>query len=473
MDWPQSQIRLFRALLYCYPAEFRHEYGAEMEQLFANRLQSEPRLRLWLETAADLAFSAPREHWHILLSDLRYGARLLAAVPGFTAIALLVIALGIGATVSIFSVVNAVLLRSLPYEHAEKLVYLWSPNPNFKGVPQEMGPNVPDFYDWQRLSHSFSAMTIFRQAALNLFLDGSARRVEAAFVSGNFFRTLQAWPAIGRSLDANDDRPGHNHVAVISGQFWRSQFASRPEVIGKQIQLNRQNYTVVGVMPKDFGYPFAGDIPYEQSEFKQTDIWLPVAYSLKQKTDRINFDSADAIARLRDGISIGAAQAELNGLELRLQPLYPEMWRGWVALVRPLVETIIGPVKKMLWLLLGAVGIVLLIAISNVANLLLARATARAHELGIRTALGAERGRIIRQLLTESLLLSCVGGALGIAFAYAAVRLLTSLNPGDIPRFDAVNVDGRVLLLGVTLSVADRCYIRSCTGHLCLTSLHH
>src|SRR5580658_3795369 len=180
MDWLRSQTKLFRAMLYCYPAEFRHEYGTEMEQLFADRLRSEPRVRVWLEALADLVFSAPKEQWHVLIADLKYGARILAAVPGFTAIALLVIALGIGATASIFSVVNAVLLRSLPYGHPEKLVYVWNPNRNFKGVPDEMGPNVPDFYEWQRLSHSFSGMTMLRTANVSLVRDSSTNRVSAA-----------------------------------------------------------------------------------------------------------------------------------------------------------------------------------------------------------------------------------------------------------------------------------------------------
>jgi predicted permease len=454
MDWLRSQTKLFRAMLYCYPAEFRHEYGPEMEQLFADRLRSEPRSRVWLEALADLAFSAPKEHWHVLIADIKYGARVLAAVPGFTAIALLVIALGIGATASVFSVVNAVLLRSLPYAHPEKLVYLWSPNQNFKGVPDELGPNIPDFYDWQRLSHSFSGMTMLRTATVSLVQNGSANRVSAAFVTGSFFRTLGAAPEIGRPLDASDDRPGHEYVAVISDTLWRSQFGSGLDVIGKQIQLTRHNYKVVGVMPRGFGYPFNGDIPYDSSAFPQTDIWLPAAIAATRRMDRVNFESADAvIGRLRGGVSAAAAQAELQAIEARLGPLYPEMWRGWTVLVRPLVQTIVGPVEKMLWLLLGAVGIVLLIAISNVANLLLARATARAHELGIRTALGAERGRIIRQLLTESLMLSCTGGALGIALAYAAVRVLMKLNPGNIPRFDAAAVDGRVLLTALILSI--------------------
>jgi putative ABC transport system permease protein len=450
----RNHTRLFRALLYFYPSEFRHEYGAEMEQLFTDRLQTEPRWLLWLESLADVASTAPNEHWQILLSDLKYGARALAAAPGFTTIALLVIALGIGATVSIFSLVNAVLLRSLPYGHSNELVYLWSPNSNFKGVPDELGPNVPDFYDWQRASHSFSDMAMFRPHAASLVRNGSSRRLGAAFVTGTFFQTLQATPARGRTIQAADDQPGRDRAAVISDALAQSEFASPAAALGKTIQCNRQTYSIVGIMPKDFGYPFAGDVPYENTGFQQTDIWLPAAYTPGQKSNRTNFDDADAIARLKPGVSAHAAETELVSIQRGLDHLYPPTWRGFTAQVRPLVETIIGPVEKMLWLLLGAVGIVLLVAISNMANLLLARASARAHELGIRTALGAARSRIIRQLLTESLLLSGIGGVIGIAFAYAAVRLLTLVNPGNIPRFDAARVDGRVLLVAVLLSLA-------------------
>lgn len=425
-----------------------------MEQTFLNGLLSERRARLWLKTLAGLALDAPREHWHILFSDLRHGSRILAASPGFTAIALIVIALGIGAAASIFSVVNAVLFRSLPYGHPETLVYLWSPNARFKGAPQEMSPNVPDFYDWQRLSGSFSSMTIFRPTAVNIVRGGFAIRREAAFVSNAFFRTLDVQPQLGKTFDSETNIPVNERIAVISDALWRSVFGSTPDILGKQIQLSRQSYTVVGVMQPDFGYPFEGDVPYEHSEFKMTDIWLPLAYTADQKTNRQTFDSGDVIARLRDGVSSSSAQAELAAIESHLQPLYPEMWRGWTVLVKPLVRTILGPVEKMLWLLLGAVGIVLLISVTNVANLLWARATTRAHELGIRTALGAERRRIIRQMLTESLLLSFLGGILGVALAYASVPFLISLSPGDIPRLDKATVDPQVLLVAVMLSFA-------------------
>jgi putative ABC transport system permease protein len=377
----------------------------------------------------------------ILGADLRYAARSLAAIPGFTATSIFVIALGIAATVTIFSLVNAVLLRSLPYRQPEKLVYLWSPNPNFKGLPEEMGPNVPDYYDWQRQSHSFSSMTMLRAAALNMVGPTSNTRLQAAYVTPGFFETLGVWPAQGRAFDADN-------TAVVSPLLHLR--------IGAQIQLNRKIYTVAGIMPEGFGYPYNGDIPYVSSEFKQTDIWLPLTYTPAQKTDRGDFvESVDAaIGRLRPGISAATAQNELKAIQARVQPLYSDMWKGFTALVRPLIQTIIGPVEQMLWLLLGAVGLVQLIVISNVSNLLFARASARAHELGIRSALGAGRNRIIRQLLTESMLLSITGGAIGLALAYAAVHLLAKLNPGDIPRFDTVSVDNRALFVALILALA-------------------
>jgi putative ABC transport system permease protein len=453
MGWSRAAASLYRALLVVYPAEFRLEYGSEMAQLFEDRLRSESQLRLWLDSIADIGTTVLREHYHIFLSDLRQAVRMIAKAPAFASIALGVIAIGIAATTAIFSLVNAVLLRSMPFGHAESLVYMWSPNPNFKGVPKEIGPNVPDFYDWERLSHSLSRIALFRQTSVNLVLPNSTTRVGAAFVTGSFFSTLESPPELGRAIDTADDRPGHEHVAVISDGLWRSRLGSAPDVLGKRIQLNRRYYTVVGVMPKGFAYPSEGDVPYEHSELRQTDIWLPAAYTVAQRGNRTDFDSADAIGRLRNGISPARAEAEVAAIEARLQPLYPEMWRGWSVLVTPLVRTIIGPVEKMLWVLLGAVALVLLIAIGNMATLQIARLSGRAHEMGIRTALGAERARIVRQLLTESLLLTCAGGALGIALAYAAVHLLVRLNPGEIPRFDSTSVDGRVLLVGVLLSI--------------------
>lgn len=455
MAWRRSAAKIYRALLFAYPAEFRHEYGPEMERLFDDRFHSERRIRLWLESLTDIALTAPKEHIHVLAADLRYGARILTRSPAFTLVALLIMALGIGAATAVFSLVNAVLLRSFPYGNPQELVYLFSPNSNFQGTPDDLAPNDPDFYDWQKLSHSFTSLTMLKQRMSNVVIGGAAERIGSALVTGSFFQTLEARQQIGRAINSSDDVPGHARIAVISDRLWRKEFGGDPRAIGKLLQVNRQKYTVIGVMPKDFGYPFEGDIPYGMSGFKRTDLWLPVAQSAKEKTDRTDFASNDAtIGRLRRGVSVAQAQAELRAIEARLNALYPPMWRGWTVLAGPLVGIIVGPVEKMLWLLFGAVAFVLLIASSNVANLLLAKAASRTQEMGVRVALGAERARLMRQMLTESLLLSCIGGAIGVALAFGIVRILVRLNPGDIPRFDQASVDSRVLLVAVALSVA-------------------
>ena len=454
MDWFQVQTRLFRTLLYSYPAEFRHEYGTEMEALFTDRLQAEPGWRLWLETVADIGISALREHWHTLLLDAKHGVRVFAAQPSFTAFATLVMAVGIASCVSIFTISDAVLFRSLPYQEPGRMVFLWSPNHNFKGVPDEIGPNLPDLVEWQKQSQSFAAMAGFSRRAVNLVGYGSVRSIGAVAVTGGFFETLGVSAQLGRVLGPADERPEFSHVVVISSALWRSQFGGSPLIAGKVIQLNRQKYTIVGVMPSDFGFPLDADVPYERSDFKQTDLWYPAAFTLKQQTDRSEGGiGVDAIARLRSNVSMAGAKAELVNIQTALQPLYPPMWKGFSAFLSPFVETILGPVQEMFWLLLAAVGAVLLLAVGNTANLLLARTMARAHELGIRAALGAERQRIIRQLLTESLLLSGAAGLLGIAFSFALVRVLVTLDPGGIPRFEQASVDYRVLAFAIVLSM--------------------
>ena len=225
MVWRRSAVRIYRTLLLAYPAEFRHEYAPEMERLFADRLRSEPRLRVWLETIADIAWSAPKEHLHVAWGDLRYGARTLAKAPAFTAVALLAMAIGIGATTAVFSLVNAVLIRSQPYGDAQRLVYVWTPIPRFEGTPREMEPNVPDYYDWLRMSRSFSDLALFDQGMLNLRGE-TAVRLGAARVTGNFFQTLRVAAAIGRTIGPEDDQPGRQHVAVISDRLWHSRIGA-------------------------------------------------------------------------------------------------------------------------------------------------------------------------------------------------------------------------------------------------------
>ncbi len=390
--------------------------------------------------------------------DMRFALRQMRKNLGFTLIAVSVIALGIGAVTTVYSLVHAVLLDALPYQHPERLVYLWTPNAQLGAtLPQEVAPSYPDFYDWQRLNRSFSAMTVMNHRMVNLAEGGGARRVSSAFVNAGFFETLGVKPELGRAIGAEDDRPGHEHVAVIGDALWREQFGGRREAIGRMITFDRQKYTVIGVMPEAFGYPFEGDVPFLSAGFKRTSLWIPLALNARQKTDRRDFDNGDAaIARLKPGVSVEEAQSDLAAIEKGLDLLYPPegaFARGWGMLIRPLVDTIFGPVSKMLWLLLAAVGCVLLIACGNVANLLLARVSGRRGEIALRAGLGAGRGRLARQMITESLTLAMLGGAWGVLLSFGAVRVLALMNPGNIPRFDqtAVNLPVLALAAAVTL----------------------
>ncbi len=290
---------------------------------------------------------------------------------------------------------------------------------------------------------------------LNMTRGSGVNRIACGFVTGRFFETLQAKPELGRVILPEDDRPGRSDVVVISDALWREKFSANPNILGQRLTVDRNEYTIVGVMPKSFGYPFEGDIPYVAPGFGRTNLWAPLALDAARKADRKNFDNVDAaVARLRPAVSLHRAQTELSAIESRLALLYSEgPMQGWQALVVPLRETIFGPVTRLLWLLLAAVGLVLLIACGNVANLLLARVTARLQEIALRVGLGAGRARLMRQLFTESLVLALLGGSAGVLLSFGAVRVLARLNPGNIPRFDQTSVNFSVLLVAVGISV--------------------
>jgi len=390
-----------------------------------------------------------------LLQDTRYGLRTLRRSPGFTITAVLTLALGIGACTAIFSLVNAVLIRSLPYGDPDRLVYLFTPNPHIPVPPDVMCPSYADFYDIKRQSHSYSDMSVFEQAAYNLSSRGSVERVSAARVDESFFTTLQSAPEFGRAIGADDNQPGHDKVAVISHALWQSMFAGSTDVLERSLPLNGVSYRIVGVMPPAFEYPLGSDLPYGNVE-KGTHIWIPLALTSKQKAERELGNVAGALARLRPGVSRTKAQSEMSTIMVRLDKLhgvsmFPE--RGWGALVKSFMDYAVGQVGRLLWLLLGAVTIVLLIACGNAANLLLARASNRMRELGVRVALGAGRRRIIRQLLTESLLIGLAAGMIGVGLAGIFLRFLPHLDPGNIPRLNQASLDIRVMLFTIFVSL--------------------
>jgi predicted permease len=443
--------RIFRALLFAYPAEFRHEYGSEMEEVFRDRLQSESAVRVWLDALRDVVIAAPREHLHILVGDLQYAIRIFAKSPAFTLMAVLTMAIGVGANTAIFSLVNAVLLRSLPVSDPARLAYVWTPNDRLKApVPRELSPSGDDFYRLRERNRSFSNLIAFDQGRMRINADNHAPEYAGgAHVSGDFFETLGASPERGRLIGPRDDEPGRDEVVVISHALWQEKYALAPGILGETLHLGDKPATIIGVMPASFTFPNRGEVPLGPA-IKRTDVWIPFARSLKEMGAT---DLGGVIGRLRPGVSFTQAQAEMASLMIPIDKTHTDI-QGWTAWVVPLTESIVGQVRPLMWMLFGAVSLVLLIACGNVANLLMARAAGRVHELGVRSALGAERARLIRQMITEALLLACLGGAIGIGLAYGGVRLLLKLNPNDIPRLNDTSIDGRVLLFGVVVSLA-------------------
>jgi predicted permease len=419
----------------------RRAYGG-VEQ--AKQAHRDERSLLWLEQA---------------MQDLRYGLRTLSKSPGFTMTAVLTLALGIGACTAIFTLVNAVLIRSLPYGDAGRLVYLFTPDPKLKIPPEVIAPAYGDFYDISRQNHSFERMSNFEQAIFRMNEHGTTQRIGAARVDENFFPTLDSPPELGRTIGAEDNRPGGAKVAVISHGLWVSMFGAKPDVLDRTLQLDGANYQIIGVMPRAFEYPFNSDLAYDgNSEIKSTQIWVPLVKTAKELAARDPIDNV-SIARLRPGVTARQAQAEMSTIMARLDKEYPGdpnifgAVREWGALVRNFTDMSMGPVRPLMRLLIVAVGLVLLIACGNVANLLLARAAERAHELGVRAALGAGRSRMVRQLLTESMLVGMGGCAVGIVLAVLFLRLLAQLDPGNIPRLNEASLDARVFLVAIGASL--------------------
>jgi predicted permease len=382
-----------------------------------------------------------------LLQDLRYAVRTFLRSPGFAAVAVLTLALGIGLNTAIFSVVNGVLLRPLPYRDADALVRLHHVHPE---KAAEGGPFSPqDFEDLKAGASGFESLAAYQhepgQTGVSLTGSGAEpRRVQAAFVSAEFFPLLGVGAARGRTLRSEENVPGADRVVVVSDALWRSRFGADPSLVGRTVTLDGEPFTVVGVMPPSFAFPA-----------REAEAWVPL--SLVGEDDVPHERGVrwlDVVGRLRPGATPEGALSSANAVLARLAADHAESNEGWTrARVETLRDSIVGPVRPALMVLLGTVVLVLLVACANLANLLLARASAREREIAIRTALGAGRGRLVRQMLTESVLLALLGGALGLALAGAGVRALLALSAGTIPRPDEVGLDARVALFALLLSL--------------------
>ncbi|MBO0800880.1 MAG: ABC transporter permease, partial [Blastocatellia bacterium] len=356
-----------------------------------------------------------------LWQDLRYGVRMLLKNPGFTLIAVLTLGLGIGANTAIFSAVNGVLLSSLPYPHPEQLAMIWCDNKR-QGIPDDI-TSYPNFMDWRDRNQTFQGMSGVTNGKTNLTGNGvEPEEISDANVSINFFQLLGVNPVLGRVFTAEEEIRGRDRVAVLSYSLWQRRFGGDPGIINQSILLSDQPYVVVGIMPPGFQFP------------ERTDIWEPLAPDDGMKSDKARFGFfLPVVGRFKPGVTRARAQADLEVVHSQIEKRFPDMV-GYGVNVVPVLENTVGPIRRALIIISVAVFFVLLIACANVANLLLARAAVRQREVAVRAALGAGRWRIIRQLLTESMLLAVLGGALGVLLAWWSLRLLVEINPANVPR---------------------------------------
>jgi putative ABC transport system permease protein len=448
--FPKPHLRLIALVGVLVPRRlrsgWRQEWEAELqyrEMLLAewDRLDWRHKLDLlWRSTSAfwDALWLQQLRWEDEMFQDLRYGTRMLLKNPGFSAVVVLTLALGIGANTALFSVVNGVLLNPLPYPQPEQLVSLHQSRPNFAtgAIP------YPNFRDWQIENQTFSAMAISRASSFALVGTGEAERVSGRRCSANLFSVLGVEPALGRDFAEGEDEPGAPPVILISAALWQRKFNAAPDVPGKSLTVDDQSYTIVGVLPASF------------TLYRGTDVYVPMGQwpnpALENRSAGLGLQG---IGRLRAGVTLAEAQADLDGVMRRLAEAYPEANRGNGAALIPLKHRLVGDVGPSLWMLLCAVGFVLAVACVNVSNLLLARATGRTREFAIRAALGAGQWRLLRQSLTESTLLALAGGGLGLLLAALGTRAALSVLPTGLPRADEIGLDGRVLLFTAAISL--------------------
>ena len=370
-----------------------------------------------------------------LRQDLKYGIRVLFKKPSFTAVVVLTLALSISATTVVFSVVNALLLRSLPYSNPDQLVNVWSV---FK-TNNKAYASAANFREWKERNTSFQNLAAYDLVKLNLTGGDRPESVDVSLIPANLFPLLGVQPARGRGFQPEEEQPG-NRVAIISDGLWQRRFAADPSALGKTLLLDGDSYSIVGIMPPGFSFP------------EKIDVWLPLSFTPEELADR-GYNHLIVVGRLKPGVDLRQAQAEMSAIADEQARLYPNENAGRSMRLVTFQENLVGDIRMALWILSGAVVLVLLIACANIANLLLARATSRQKDIAIRIGLGASRRHLIQQLLTESLLLSLLGGAIGLIFAYGGLQILTTVGPANIPRLSEVGIDGRVLVFTLVVSI--------------------
>jgi len=448
---PFSQ-RLFRALVRVLPFDFRTNYQGEMEGVFREQQREvEERggllgaLKLWKETIAGIFTTAPREHWQILTSDCGYALRMMGKNPGFTAVAILTLALGIGANTAIFSVVHSVLLRSLPYPQGQQLVFIRQQEKKL-GI-EDWGFSVKEIEDYRTQNRTLSGLVEYHAMSFTLFGHGDPERVRTGVVSANYFALFGVQPLLGRAFLPDDEKLGAPPVLLLSYEYWKNNFGSDPGIVGKTFEMNDKVHTVVGVLPPVPQYPNENDVYMATSA-------CPFRSSKMHLEDR-DMRMMEVFGRLKPGVTVAQASADAATVAAGLQAAYPKSYAeniGFTSSATPLQQELTQEARPTLLLLLAAAAFVLLIACANVANLTLARMARREREIAVRSALGAGRSRILRQLLTESFLLAILGGILGLLLAYGSLELLTDFVGRLTPRAREIHIDSEVLLF--TLAAA-------------------
>ncbi len=431
-------MRLYRALLHLYPASFRAEYGAEMCALFRRRAAGAggPALvGLWLAALCDVVPNAALVHGDYLRQDLRQALRHLRRAPGFAATALLVVALGVGANTAAFSLADFVLVRPLPFPRPDRLVKLWESTPT--GWNQ-LSP--AEYRDWKEASTSFSGFGAFTEAAVNLVGEGEPRRLRAARITPDLLAVLGVRPALGRAFDPGSSNEEGDRTVLLSYPLWQGQFAGDPSIAGRTVSLDSTPHVVVGVMPRDFRFPG-----------REVDLWTPLTFRETDFQDRTDTYLV-SVARLADDVTLEQARTELAAVTAGLERRYPESSTGIGARLLLMKDEVSPESRLLLAALCGAALCTLLLACANLANLLIVRAAEREREMAVRTAIGAGRGRLVRQMITESLALAVAGGALGVVTAYLTLPLLARLVPSSLPIADRPALDFRVLTLAGLLT---------------------